>query len=110
MQDGLNVPGRVAYESPEAARSRSAQALRVWIEFAQEPRPTSDPADLQDAEVNETLEEFGGDFRAAIRALLHDLAALAGDFASHVSRGYVRGGASKGGRRVNQGKVDKAAR
>ena len=44
-----------------------------------------------DAEVEATIAEFGGDPRAAIRALLHDLAALALDRALTVSRGYVRG-------------------
>ena len=44
------------------------------------------------AEVEAVVREFGGDLRAAIRALLHDLAALAADFAETVSWGYVRGG------------------
>lgn len=44
-----------------------------------------------DAEVDVVIAEFGGDPRAAIRALLHDLAALALDRALTVSRGYVRG-------------------
>ncbi len=45
----------------------------------------------QDAAVDEVLLEFDGDARAAIAALLHDLAVLASDTAGSVSLGYVRG-------------------
>jgi len=41
--------------------------------------------------VNAVLEEFGGDARKAIAALLHDLDALAADARSLISHGYVRG-------------------
>ena len=58
-----------------------------------DPEPT-------EAEVDAVVEEFGGDLRAAIRALLHDLAVLAADFAGAVSRGYVRGEGSAGAARV----------
>ena len=44
-----------------------------------------------DAEVEAVLAEFGGDARAAIRALLHDLAVLAADAEASTSRGFVRG-------------------
>jgi hypothetical protein len=44
-----------------------------------------------DENVDQVLAEFGGDPRAAIRALLHDLATLAEDHESKVSRGFVRG-------------------
>ena len=44
-----------------------------------------------EAEIDAVVEELGGDLRAAIRALLHDLAVLALDRALTVSRGYVRG-------------------
>lgn len=44
-----------------------------------------------EADVDAVLAEFGGDSRATIRALLHDVAALAEDFRSEVSRGFVRG-------------------
>lgn len=44
-----------------------------------------------DADVDAALAEFGGDARGAIRALLHDLAALARDYESSVSRGFIRG-------------------
>lgn len=49
------------------------------------PKPGSE------AEIDALLEEFGGDYRAAIRALLHDLTMLAKDNTMSVSRGYVRG-------------------
>ena len=42
-------------------------------------------------DVDEVVDEFGGDWRAAIRALLLDLATLADDREASVSRGYVRG-------------------
>ncbi len=47
--------------------------------------------DVTDAEVDAVLAEFDGDAREAIRALLHDVAALARGFEGQVSRGYVRG-------------------
>ena len=49
------------------------------------------PPDPTEAEVDAIIAECGGDVRAAIRALLHDIAVLAADFAASVSRGYVRG-------------------
>lgn len=45
-----------------------------------------------DADVDEVIEEFDGDLRAAIKALLHDLDVVCLDFETSVSRGYVRGG------------------
>ncbi len=45
-----------------------------------------------DRDVEAVLEEFGGDARAAIRALLHDLDAMAADYESTVSKGFARGG------------------
>jgi hypothetical protein len=42
-------------------------------------------------DVDVLLEEFGGNARAAIRALLHDVEVLAADYDRSVSRGYVRG-------------------
>ena len=47
-------------------------------------------AQLQ-AEIDGVLEEFGGDARKAIAALLHDLNILAADAEASTSRGYVRG-------------------
>ena len=44
-----------------------------------------------DAEVEAVIADFDGDLRAAIRALLHDLAVLASEFSRSVSRCYVRG-------------------
>ena len=43
-----------------------------------------------ETDVDAVLTEFAGDHRAAIRALLHDVAALATDYDLSVSRGYVR--------------------
>ena len=48
-------------------------------------------AEPTEAEIDAVVAELGGDLRAAIRALLHDLAVLALDRALTVSRGYVRG-------------------
>jgi hypothetical protein len=50
---------------------------------------TPDPWPTE-ADVDAVLEEFGGDARAALRALLHDLAELAADYDAWVSKGYVR--------------------
>jgi hypothetical protein len=47
-----------------------------------------DPADK---DIDAIIAEFGGDPKAAIRALLHDLTELALDSEAAVSRGYVRG-------------------
>ena len=46
---------------------------------------------ITDADVDAALAEFNGDAREAIRALLHDLDALARDADRLVSHGYVRG-------------------
>lgn len=54
-------------------------------------RPDNRQPTISDAEVDAVLAEFGGDAREAIRALLHDVAALARGFDGQVSRGYVRG-------------------
>lgn len=43
------------------------------------------------AEIDLLLAEHGGDARAVIAALLHDLAVLASDAEVRTSRGYVRG-------------------
>lgn len=50
-----------------------------------------EPAFPTEADINAILGEFHGDAREAIRALLHDLAVLAADYESSVSKGYVRG-------------------
>ena len=57
--------------------------------------PDSEPP--TEAEIDAVIEEFGGDLREAIRALLSDLAILAADFAGSVSRGYMRCGLPEGG-------------
>ncbi len=97
MRGGSGSIGREASsrDTEGAPESRLARALRVWSEFADEP--PSKPSmlewadDAATAEVDAVVREFGGDLRAAIRALLHDLSALAADFAETVSWGYVRG-------------------
>jgi hypothetical protein len=45
--------------------------------------------EISDVEVDAVIAEFGGDMRAAIAALLHDLSVLA-EGAESASRGYVR--------------------
>jgi hypothetical protein len=45
----------------------------------------------EEADVEAAIEEFGGDARAALRAVLHDLAVLAADYESCVPKGFVRG-------------------
>lgn len=51
-----------------------------------------EPEALLEAEIDAVLAaESGGDARAAIRALLHDLTVLAADAEASTSRGYVRG-------------------
>jgi hypothetical protein len=47
--------------------------------------------DATDEEIDALVAEFGGDHRAAIRALLHDLTELALDSEASVSKGFVRG-------------------
>ncbi len=46
---------------------------------------------ITDEDVDAVLAEFAGDPREAIKALLHDLDALARDADRLVSHGYVRG-------------------
>ena len=53
--------------------------------------PEEDPSFPTDEDVDAVLSEFGGDARATIRALLHDVAILAEDYEATVSRGFVRG-------------------
>ena len=55
---------------------------------------TTEPEEIvgpSDEEIDAIIAEFGGDPRAAIRGLLHDLTELALDSEAAVSRGYVRG-------------------
>ena len=60
-----------------------------------DPEPNRDPHFPTEADVDAVLYESKGDAREAIRALLHDLAVLAGDYEADVSRGFVRGGIPK---------------
>lgn len=57
------------------------------------PRDQLDPPPPfpTDSDVDAVLSEFKGDPREAIRALLHDLGVLAGDFDASVSHGFIRG-------------------
>lgn len=48
-------------------------------------------AAASDDGVDAVLQEFAGDWRAAIRALLHDIDVLARDYDAGISRGFVRG-------------------
>lgn len=50
-----------------------------------------EPRHPNDVEIDVVIGEFGGDAREAIRALLHDLDVLAGDYEASVSHGFVRG-------------------
>ena len=56
---------------------------------------------VTEEEIDEVLAEFGGDAREAIRALLHDQAALVADAEQAVSRGFLRGLFSEGARRAS---------
>ena len=57
-----------------------------------EVSPVPDEPDFPtESDVDALLYEFKDDAREAIRALLHDLAVLAGDYEADVSQGYVRG-------------------
>ncbi len=66
-------------------------------------QPIPSPVIIDEAsrqvEVDEVLAEFGGDARAAIRALLDDQATLVADAEEAVSRGFLRGRFSEGARR-----------
>ena len=53
------------------------------------PQPL--PLIISEADIDEALAEHQGDPRETIRALLHDIAALALDAAVNASRGYRRG-------------------
>lgn len=64
-----------------------------------DPSPVVIDEAARQAEVDEVLGEFGGDARAAIRALLDDQATLVADAEEAVSRGFLRGRFSEGARR-----------
>jgi hypothetical protein len=71
---------------PDAAEC----SCNVLISGRLDAKPIEESVDLaaNDEEIDAILAEFDGDPRAAIRALLHDLATLASEAA--VSRGFVR--------------------
>lgn len=64
---------------------------------AAEPARAPEP-DVIEAEIDEILAEFGGDPRAAIRALLLDMTELQLDANRSSSRGFLRGWFSAGAR------------
>ena len=64
----------------------------------------AESAEPTDAEIDAASEEFGGDPREAIRALLQDIATLAADDQAAVSRGYVRGRAPAEDEQMLQGR------
>jgi hypothetical protein len=66
-----------------------------------EPKPAQNQPDeaALEAEIDEVPREFGGDARAAIRALLDDQATLIEDAQQAVSRGFLPGKFSEGARR-----------
>jgi hypothetical protein len=59
-------------------------------------RGASTPSVSED-DIDAVLDEFGGDAREAIRALLGDIDTLARDHAATVSVGYVRGAVFRSG-------------
>ena len=56
-----------------------------------DPAKHTPPPDANETQIDAVLAEFGGDPRAAICALLHDLTIIIEDAEAAVSRGYVRG-------------------
>ena len=56
------------------------------------PPGGADPWEPTEAEIDAALAEFGGDARATIRALLHDLNELAADHAGDIALGHVLAG------------------
>lgn len=43
-----------------------------------------------EAEIDQLLAEFNGDYRTVIKALLHDLDVIVADYEAVISAGYVR--------------------
>ena len=56
-----------------------------------DPAKHTPPPDANETQIDAALAEFGGDPRAAIGALLHDLTLIIEDAQVAVSHGYVRG-------------------
>ena len=55
-------------------------------------KPEAELAADREAEIDRLLEEFGGDARAALGAVLHDLDLIVADYEASLSGGYVRRG------------------
>ena len=97
-QWGLNVGPSGHRVSPSLARAKEGVFLawQEWLRTAalvetETGEPETMPADAIEADIDAALAEFGGDARATIRALLHDIGVLASDAQAVISRGYVRG-------------------
>lgn len=84
--------------APSLARAKEGVRL-AWDEWlataglteTTEAGETALSEDAIEADVDAALAEFGGDARAAVRALLHDIGVLAHDAQAVISRGYIRG-------------------
>ena len=63
------------------------------------PEPVSNPVECQ---VDTVIAEFGGDARAAVRALLHNREELLRDADRAASLGFLRGRFSEGARPVRE--------
>lgn len=63
------------------------------------PEPVSNPVEGQ---VDAVIAEFGGDARAAVRALLHNREELLRDADRAASLGFLRGRFSEGARLVRE--------
>ena len=91
----IHLAGRFLIRAP--ARGGLDSSVRSFL-LCSPPRkapmdensPANDQSFPTERDVEALLEEFGGDPRAAIRALLHDLDALASDYEAAVSRGFIR--------------------
>ena len=91
----VHLIGRSFLRAPARSRLDSCtRKLLVCSGSREAPVDENSPSDNQpfptERDIEALLEEFGGDPRAAIRALLHDLDALASDYEAAVSKGYIR--------------------
>ena len=99
-----DIAGPVRRDRQKPARSRTAAELDSAIAMflicsvmrtaMVDDRTVGEPFPTE-ADVDAVLAEFDGNARAAVRALLHDIAVLASDFEASVSHGFVRGAVPK---------------
>ncbi len=92
MSDRLGIASR----RPWRAKERVFLAWQEWLRTAALAETDTSESEAMaagavEADVDAALAEFGGDARATIRALLHDIGVLATDAQAVISRGYVRG-------------------